>query len=258
MKKILVLSIMLSCCFMLKAQTDNITRKKVTTSTQKSSPSQQKSAIITQKTPSATVSNKASNGKVISTSPYVDLGLSSGTYWAGNNVGAAEPQQFGIYFQWGETSPSSQYSELEYSSSRIATEYSKDKLVSFGAGNDDAATIRLGIPYSTPTPNQLYELYNDCKWEWTTFREIWGMCITGPNGKSIFIPAGGDYVNSSLSNVGDYGVIWSCTLNEEDDTTAYCVFFSKEGPSLLYGLRYNGLNIRPVYLKAYLDYLNNR
>ena len=34
---------------------------------------------------------------------FVDLGLPSGTKWATTNVGATKPEEFGLYFAWGET-----------------------------------------------------------------------------------------------------------------------------------------------------------
>lgn len=33
----------------------------------------------------------------------VDLGLPSGTLWANMNVGANTPEDYGLYFAWGET-----------------------------------------------------------------------------------------------------------------------------------------------------------
>ena len=38
-------------------------------------------------------------------SPYklIDLGLPSGTLWADRNIGAASPEDSGLYFQWGDT-----------------------------------------------------------------------------------------------------------------------------------------------------------
>lgn len=33
----------------------------------------------------------------------VDLGLPSGTLWADRNIGAASPEDAGLYFQWGDT-----------------------------------------------------------------------------------------------------------------------------------------------------------
>ena len=34
---------------------------------------------------------------------FIDLGLPSGTKWATTNVGAENPEDFGLYFAWGET-----------------------------------------------------------------------------------------------------------------------------------------------------------
>lgn len=34
---------------------------------------------------------------------YVDLGLPSGTLWATMNIGASSPEDYGLYFAWGET-----------------------------------------------------------------------------------------------------------------------------------------------------------
>ena len=34
---------------------------------------------------------------------FVDLGLPSGLKWATTNVGASAPEDFGLYFAWGET-----------------------------------------------------------------------------------------------------------------------------------------------------------
>ena len=34
---------------------------------------------------------------------WVDLGLPSGLKWAAWNVGATKPEEFGLYFAWGET-----------------------------------------------------------------------------------------------------------------------------------------------------------
>lgn len=34
---------------------------------------------------------------------FVDLGLPSGTKWATCNVGATKPEDYGLFFAWGET-----------------------------------------------------------------------------------------------------------------------------------------------------------
>ena len=44
----------------------------------------------------------------------IDLGLPSGTKWACCNVGAANPEDYGGYFAWGETYEKSVYNEITY------------------------------------------------------------------------------------------------------------------------------------------------
>ena len=40
---------------------------------------------------------------------YIDLGLPSGLKWAKCNVGAEKETDYGYYFQWGETTPYTDY-----------------------------------------------------------------------------------------------------------------------------------------------------
>ena len=44
----------------------------------------------------------------------VDLGLPSGTIWAGWNVGATSPEEYGDYYAWGEIATKKEYSEESY------------------------------------------------------------------------------------------------------------------------------------------------
>ena len=39
----------------------------------------------------------------ISSYTMVDLGLPSGLKWADRNIGASSPEDYGLYFQWGDT-----------------------------------------------------------------------------------------------------------------------------------------------------------
>ena len=50
----------------------------------------------------------------------VDLGLS--VKWAICNIGAENPEDFGDYFAWGETSPKSEYTEENCSTYRVIIE----------------------------------------------------------------------------------------------------------------------------------------
>ena len=61
-----------------------------------------------------------------------------------------------------------------------------------------------------PTKSQYEELKRECQWEWT----MKGFQVTGPNGKSIFIPAAG-YADceGSLDYEGSYGNYWTSTTH---------------------------------------------
>ena len=59
--------------------------------------------IITALFPLVAFSQTDKKSIVKDTHEYVDLGLPSGTLWATCNIGASKPEEFGLYFAWGET-----------------------------------------------------------------------------------------------------------------------------------------------------------
>ena len=123
----------------------------------------------------------------------VDLGLS--VKWAGCNVGADSPEEYGDYFAWGETTTKSDYS----SSTSITYGLSISELESRGIiGADsqlapayDAATVNWGDDWRMPTLGEIKELIDRCTWEWTSVNGVSGQKVTGPKGNSIFLPAVG-------------------------------------------------------------------
>lgn len=137
---------------------------------------------------------------------YVDLGLPSGTLWATCNVGAQNPWEFGNYFAWGETKTKKVF---------LWSSYTKDpnNMPTSIAGTDmDAATATLGQNFATPTNTQKNELLELCDWKWTTMHNVKGSLVTGPNGNTIFIPAGGTYFDSwdgELKQVGETCFYWT-------------------------------------------------
>ena len=132
---------------------------------------------------------------------YVDLGLPSGLLWATTNVGANRPEEIGSYFAWGETSPKSEYSwatyKYAYGLETTLTKYCVDS--SNGKVDykeeleeqDDVATANWGRPWRTPTLSETQELITYCTWTLTNHNGVNGYSVTGTNGNSIFLPAGG-------------------------------------------------------------------
>lgn len=147
---------------------------------------------------------------------WVDLGLPSGTLWATKNVGATTPEGYGDYFAWGETSPKSEYTWDNYTGKDITS----DELPT----GRDAATANWGSNWRTPSLEQIKELINDCGWTWTSKKGVNGQLGTSKyNNKTIFLPAAGYRVGTSLNYVGASGYYWSRT---HDAYGAYSLYFN--------------------------------
>lgn len=190
---------------------------------------------------------------------YVDLGLPSGLKWATMNVGATKPEESGDYFAWGETEPKTDYSWSTYKwcngSYDTKTKYNTSS--SYGTVDnktvldpeDDAANVNWGGSWRMPTAEECNELINNCTWTWTTENGVKGSKLTGPNGKSIFLPAAGDRESTGLFFAGSFGYYWSSSLDTGNSLKAYNFFFNSNVNSNVYWNYYyihNGQSVRPV------------
>lgn len=182
---------------------------------------------------------------------YVDLGLPSGLKWATCNIGADNPEDYGQYFAWGETSPKAEYSADNYQHWNDANgdgswDYGELTINSDISGNAsyDAATVIMGENWRIPTKAEQEELLNNCSWTWATQKGVSGYKVTGSNGNSIFLPAAGYYDGSSLYGVGEGGYYWGSTPN--GNPYAYYLRFNNEGQCVSWSPRDCGTSIRPV------------
>ena len=186
---------------------------------------------------------------------YVDLGLPSGTKWATYNVGATAPEGYGDYYAWGETTSKETYSWSTYrwcnGSAYTLTKYNTNG--SCGTidnriilePSDDAATVNWGSAWRIPTCDEMSELKNNCTVTWTTLNGVNGCLFIGQNGNSLFLPAAGRGINSSILDVGSYGNYWSSSLCS--DTYASWYFCIKSDDCTFQGtFRCYGFSVRPV------------
>ena len=185
----------------------------------------------------------------------VDLGLPSGLKWRSMNVGASKPEEYGNYYAWAETSPKSNYasSNYKYPSTNygdgiiVYAKYDTTPVQGDGKtvleAEDDAATANLGNGWRTPTFKEFKELRENCTWTWKTQNGVNGMLVTGPNGKSIFLPAGGWYDKTTLNNKTTYGSYWTAT---GDGGTANAVDFVNNDKDKALVPRCEGRSVRPV------------
>ena len=206
---------------------------------------------------------------------YVDLGLPSGLLWATCNVGAENPEDYGDYFAWGETEPYYTEGNARSMASGIwrsgksagyywpsykwcnglydtMTKYCTDRDCGTVDNKtildpeDDAAHVQWGGNWRMPTYDELNELKTQCTWEWTQLNGVNGRKVTGPNGNSLFLPAAGYRVTSSLYQVGSCAVYWSSSLYTSRSDVAYYVSFSSSSVVWYEDSRCFGLSVRPV------------
>ena len=182
----------------------------------------------------------------------VDLGLS--VKWASWNVGASSPEEYGDYFAWGETVTKSRYTESNSVTFGLSMGGLKSRGIIDADGNltaeYDAATAIWGGSWRMPTKAEQDELLTNCTWEWTTMNGVYGCKVTGPNGNSIFLPAAGDRINTSLLGAGSNGSYWSAAPYSvppySDSRYAYSLYFYSGYYEWEYCDRYYGHTVRPV------------
>lgn len=181
---------------------------------------------------------------------YVDLGLPSGTLWAKTNIGAVKEEDFGDYFAWGETSTKSYYdwkTYKYYDASRYSITKYTDQCGTLEP-SDDAATATWGEDWCMPTIDEVNELISSCRWKYLTYYGADGYWITGPNKKSIFLPAAGMMTRDNLTNQSQ-GRYWTSSRSATDEKSSSYLLFDSERPTQNKTDRSNGLSIRPVYAK---------
>lgn len=175
---------------------------------------------------------------ILNTMEYVDLGLS--VKWAVCNVGASSPWEVGNAYAWGETKPKSGYIDQNSET--------HNRRIPGIAGNPhrDAAAANLGDPWRLPTKAEVEELFERCSALWGRVEGQNGLVLTSENGKSIFLPAGGQHYEREVHWQGACGYYWTSTPHEISLESAYCFDFDSDNTHLRPELRVYGINIRPV------------
>ena len=176
---------------------------------------------------------------------YVDLGLS--VKWATCNVGASSPEEYGNYYAWGETTTKKSTYTMDKSKTYKSSYFNHDI---GGDPNLDAARANWGGTWRLPTEAEFQELIDNCTWTWTTQGGHNGYKVTSKKkeyeGRSIFLPAAGWRVDSSLYHVGVNGSYWSSSPDGSGSSNArYLDFYSSCHRTDRFP-RYFGRSVRPV------------
>jgi len=205
---------------------------------------------------------------------YVDLRLPSGTLWSTMNVGADNPTDFGLYFQWGDVQGytkeqvglkkkfSSDWSDYKWLRNDAFTNYRRTFVKYRNSGivldildlEDDAANVNMGGSWHIPTPSQIQELIDNTTSDWIKMDNVNGRLFTSKkNGKSIFIPAAGYAWEGSVHDSRDSGFVWSSMLYGSYADYGQSLDFN---PTYVYRFgdynRYYGFSVRGVIDKSVL------
>lgn len=187
-------------------------------------------------------------------SPAVDLGLYSGNLWATYNVGAKKETQSGVYVAWGELKE------------KISEGYYKENYAYWSADNPDhegystalgtniagteydIAHVRWKGDWQMPTDSDMKELRDDCTWTAETRSGVFGYKVTGPNGKSIFLPCAGYYNGKDLISNNSEGNYWCSTMYmfAREYQLGYAMSLGQDIHELSRYSRKGGCTVRPV------------
>lgn len=193
---------------------------------------------------------------------YVDLGLPSKTLWATCNIGSNSPYNAGEFFAWGDTIPKTSFLWEDYihfkgvDNDGICAWYVLEDIGKNISGTEyDVARKEWGYDWRLPTYQEVYELCVYCWNEWTTEEESNGTRVHGPNEKSFFLPAGGEYELGEIIMEGIWGNYWTGTDSESytnsgspiiPSTKAEAFWVDSSGLQLGDTWKRGGMNIRPV------------
>ena len=172
---------------------------------------------------------------------WIDLGLS--VKWASHNIGANSPEEYGDYFACGETYSKSRYEDYN-SWWNGRSRYFDDSMRLMSL---DPATANWGNSARVPTLKEAEELIKECTWQKTSCNGINGMLVKGPNGNTIFLPAGGSFGRQFLYDVGQKGWYWTSQLDGDlRQSKALALWFYYSEHACMQNGRSIGMLVRPV------------
>lgn len=195
---------------------------------------------------------------------YVDMGEAG--IWATCNIGSENPDDYGLYFQWGDTEGWTEeqvkngekiFNEANYkfydttagtgdTNRYIKYNKQKDSLIVLEP-EDDVVHVLMGGDWRMPTEEEAQKLIDLCNYE------------KGPNGtrycvltlktdptKSIMFPACGQMQNNSLRYEGQYGYFWTSSVRSNSNSVNQAMKIRNYGssPNLTYEYKYYGLPVR--------------
>lgn len=165
--------------------------------------------------------------------PYyktVDLGLPSKILWADRNIGATSETDYGIYFQWGETTAyvgddAKKHSywltspinggNNDYNTNAVSTWLGEHTTNYILKSDVDAAYVNIGSEWRMPTYNDFNELITNTTYTVETINGINVGKFTNKQDstKYILLPIAGSLANGTFDLVGTESNYWTSSYN---------------------------------------------
>ena len=182
-----------------------------------------------------------------------------GPRWADRNIGADKPEDYGLYFWWGDTTGHRPgYNFNEYNSAIYTYVKSVSQLQSAGwltsggvlAPAHDAAHVKWGGSWRMPTDAEFSALINNCDWTWKPRNGVNGYIVRGRGAyasNSIFLPCAGRGWGTSHNDAGSYGYYWSSVPYSGSRQYSWLLCFSSSPYHGTFdSYRFFGQSVRPV------------
>ena len=205
---------------------------------------------------------KLDDGTIVKyeTTQAVDLGLPSGTIWAGWNIGANTPFEVGSYYAWGETEEKEVYDwntyfDIESVQKTIFGDYVNpsfkkyhvNSIMSIIGSDHDVAKVKWGESWQMPSKKQIDELVEKCKvFPVSLPNKSRGVVFIGPNGKALLFPNGGEIFKNEKRG---YNLVWCGELRPYAEASTQNSYFAYHlGWIRVFseGFRCYGMNVRAV------------
>lgn len=131
---------------------------------------------------------------------YVDLGLPSGNLWAECNVGAENPLDEGLMFNWGNPKPCMSKLEIKKIDENIKLLKGKKY---------DMVSANMGGDWVLPYINDVHELFNHCTFDNHCMDDgkLFVIATSGINGKQLTFPCYRGF-DDGWFRMDNFGVYW--------------------------------------------------
>lgn len=206
---------------------------------------------------------------------YVDMGEAG--IWATCNIGASKPEEYGLFFAWGETKGYVDASEKQFLSNY--TDYKWSGPSSTGFRNpqltkycnnadygkdgtftdnlttlepeDDAAHVNMGGDWRMPTIEEFDKLNDLCDYEWEEDYNGSGVAgmlliLKSDKSKKLFFPAASNCIDGRVNGLNYYSSLWSSSLSTSRPSAAFSAGYCFVLLPNQDGDRSSGLSVRAI------------